>query len=217
MSYILDALKKSESTNPATHGPDLASVLAHSPRPSRIPARRSWARWIGPSLLVVLVIGAGWLWTGFDADKGISLPLGWEINKKPSAQTVTTPRNNPATPALVSSDIQAYAEKIKNTPERPPAATLLQAPLPAARVASDIEEPVLESVGKDTVAAFAPGKWVLEVISYSATPENRFAMVSGEIVRLGDVLTNGYQISEIQRQQVTLEKGNKKQVLTLDY
>lgn len=188
MSYILEALKKSERERELGAVPSLARIREDGPAPGR--------RWLPAALalaLVLCVVLIGWnfrdglarLWTPTPA-----APQSAAL--QPAAPRAAAPAPKVAPPEPVT---LAPAPGPQATPEATPSAPATSAPLagPAASPAAPIEWSRLD----EGIKAQLPGLAV-NVLSYSQTPAKRFVMINQQIMREGQSL-RGVELVSITR------------------
>ncbi|HET7755863.1 MAG TPA: general secretion pathway protein GspB [Steroidobacteraceae bacterium] len=213
MSFILDALKKSESDRQRHSGPALFEVKVAAPR-SALPL---WAVAIAVLLAVNLAI-VGWLLVrhpaAHSAAPGASAPPAAAAAAPGVANSAAAPAPPAAAPALV--------------PAAAPAGGVPPAPQPAARAAPasavaadnpgpDDTAPAVEPPS-DTAfghvkrgtglgmplypqAANAPGAQLpqlrLDLHAYAERPQDRWVMINMHKLREGDALPEGVRVEHI--------------------
>jgi len=228
MSFILDALKKSESERQRQSGPTLLELRV-SPQRRGYPV---WALWVG----VLLVLNAGILlfvlFRRPTAPTAVSLagtrlaaipvavaplpvaapaPSASSAPMAPPAATLATvaplaPASGAsdavpaAAPASASASASASANPADDAPALPPGTrTNPPPPPPAAAPTSDYEAlPNLSSLGGSLPAL------QLNLLDYSELATERYALVNMHRVREGDVLPEGPRVLAIDRDGVEL-------------
>jgi len=217
MSFILDALKKSESERQRQAGPALLEMRIVRPA-RRLPI---WALVVG----VLLIISVGVLaW------------LAWR--PAPAPATALTAASPPANAAMTSS---APAAVVAQTPlgapagapgsalapatlATPPAATpqTVQPSSQATNAATDGNpadtEPAVaapagsarEAIGSGNLRTYAElggslPELRLDLHVYAANPAERYAFINMHKVREGEVTAEGVQVKEITREGVVLD------------
>jgi general secretion pathway protein B len=238
MSFILDALKKSESDRQRQSGPALFEVKVAPPR-ARLPL---WAVAIGLLLAVNLVI------------------VAWILLRRPAAHaetalasTLTAPVTAAApplaAPAIAPQVPAAPATVAAPTPTAPApgsAAATPGAPAPAAVPAAGAAEtasaedlapaadaPALPATLSTHVRrgtadgvplyqdwAATPGTQVpqlrLDLHVYAARPEERFAMINMKKVHEGDLLPGGVRVESITPEGAVLSYNGSRFLLPRD-
>ncbi len=219
MSFILDALKKSESERQRQAGPAL--LEARIVRPSRRPP--VWAIAIGLLLLINFGVVA-WLL----AHSGASVPSARPAPAAPPAPSIAAPvaRHVPAAAAPapgVSSPAASEAVSPTVAPVTAPStsqsarsgssaaadtsgtvnpADLEPAVAPAAGSSSGAGNPALRNY-TELAGTLPPLRLDLHV--YAANPADRYAFINMRKVREGDVTPEGLRVSQITREGVVLD------------
>jgi general secretion pathway protein B len=206
MSFILDALKKSESERQRQAGPALLEMRIVRPT-RRLPI---WAIVVG--VLLILSVGVlAWLaLRPAAATATAAVPAA-----APAAATAQTPVA--AAPAAMA---PAYAP---GTLVTPPAATpaTVQAPSQSVSAVADGNpadtEPAVtpaanarESNSTTSLRSYAElggslPELRLDLHVYAANPAERYAFINMHKVREGDVTAEGVQVKEITREGVVLD------------
>jgi general secretion pathway protein B len=203
VSFILDALRKSEHERQRSALPGLAQVPLATP-PPQVP------RWafvvIGVLLAAVLVLGGAW-WQSTRAPVELAaapplverpVPLPTPTVASPPASTALADRaatqpTPPQEPAISASG-NGLARAAAPTSTTPPAEELSFADSPAA---SRADEPPLPSV----VALLAEGVSLpelrLELLAFRDQPRDRFVFINGRKYVEGDRLVEGPQLQSI--------------------
>ncbi len=154
MSFILDALKKSETERQRTSGPALFEVRAAAPR-TRLPL---WALAVGALLAINLIV---LLWVLLHRDKAASA-----VPDAAAAATARTAAPQPALPAAVRSTV----------PARGPS-------LPAARTSALSEPPLSVANPEDERPAVLPGSAAAAVAERERARARREAQQQAALVR----------------------------------
>ena len=209
MSFILDALKKSESERQRQAGPALLEMRIVRPA-RRLPI---WALVVG----VLLIISVGVLaW------------LAWRPAPAPAtAMTQAAPAANAAmgsTAPVGAPHVATRPTLAPSTLATPPAATptLVQPPSQTVNAATDSNpadtEPAVappagsahEATGSANLRNYAElggslPELRLDLHVYAANPAERYAFINMHKVREGDVTAEGVQVKEITRDGVVLD------------
>ncbi len=207
MSFILDALKKSESERQRQAGPALLEMRIIPP-PRRLP---TWAMVIGMILLASVAV-LSWLALRSGPEPGPATT--------PASASVATPADRP-----LPDTAQAAAPQ----PGAPALAAGVAANPPATSVAdtSDADQAGDNPADSEPAVAPRPGTQAsgestaklrsyaelngtvpelrLDLHVYSANPAERYAFINMRRVREGDVTAEGAQVREITRDGVVLE------------
>ncbi len=211
MSFILDALKKSEAERQRQAGPTLLEVRITRPR-RRYPI---WAVVVGALLginfvvmVVVFVLRKPAAATVEQAEPvaAARAPAPATPPVAPAVQTVAAP-NVAATPALAAGSADTAhadvtpvaAEDAHNPADEEPA-------VPASRVQVEAPGPGnynhLPSVSE--LGSSVP-PLQLDLLDYSEQPNERYALINMHRVREGDVLPEGPRVLAITRDGVALD------------
>ena len=195
MSFILDALKKSETERQRQSGPALLEMrIVRQTHP--VPA---WVVIVG-LLLIACVAVLGW--------------LAW----RPASVLVASapPTKVPATTIMNTSPAVAQAPPVAARQSVSPAMTATEQP-PAVANPADIEAAVAadpattrsENAARSlrnyaTISGTVP-ELRLDLHVYAANPAERYAFINMHKVHEGDVTPEGAQVREITREGVVLE------------
>src|SRR5882762_9504333 len=204
MSFILDALKKSESERQRHTGPAL--LEARIVRPSRRPPL--WAITIGVLLLVNCGVVA-WMLSPSGASAPETRPLA-SVAPTPSSAAPgagTLPAVAPPAPRVVTAPVPDSAAAAGSTalPERAGTvnpADLEPAVAPAAGTAPNADSAGLRHYAE--LAATLPALR-LDLHVYATNPANRYAFINMHKVHEGDVTPEGVHVSQITREGVVLD------------
>ncbi|HNP36830.1 MAG TPA: general secretion pathway protein GspB [Woeseiaceae bacterium] len=211
MSFILDALRKSESER-QQQAPASLSTIPDSQRSAPAP------RWLWPLaglLLINAVIVAAML-LKTDASPPTVLPAA----QPPQPEVNAVPRQ---------ADFVARLDKVRQSrPTQAVPTTDLEAPASAARqgsrnteVSPENESPVV-TAGVATLPSFdevrlsgrlALPEMRIDLHVYNAVPERRFVSINQNRYREGDTLTDGPTVREITREGVILDYQDTEFVL----
>ncbi|HEX4052393.1 MAG TPA: general secretion pathway protein GspB [Steroidobacteraceae bacterium] len=218
MSFILDALKKSEAERQRQSGPTLLELRITQPR-RRYPA---WAMWVGAllALNVAVLLYALLLRRPAAAEASVaaapSLPAAAGAN---SAVTSLPSAQAPASAASASTaapNLTAVAPLAPNQATAPSTAAAANATAPASANPAD-DEPAVpaaatssQSVDYSTLPSLASlggdlPALQLNLLDYSPLPAERFALINMHRVREGDVLPEGPRVLAITRVGVALD------------
>ena len=225
MSFILDALKKSETDRQRQSGPALFEVKV-APRRVGLP---SWAIALGVLLAVNLVI-VMWMLL-----RHPSAPAEAPAAAAPTVAPASVPANVPAPAAVAPAPAQAQGTVVQAPPPAsgatppaapltvptpvanaaqaqglPPAAApaaetnpedLAPAAEPAPGMGSHVKRGTAEGVPLYSDAALVPGTHIpplrLDLHVYAARPEERFVMINMKKLREGDSLPEGVRVEAI--------------------
>jgi general secretion pathway protein B len=214
VSFILDALRKSEHERQRSAVPGISQVALSAPR-------REMPRWAIAviatlALAVVALGGAWWLSTGDDAEAPQavseaptqrSIPL--DVPRRPPLPPLSRPersaRTEPAAVAATSPPPSRPSEEPIVAP--PPRGT---APRGAESAAA---EPPLPSAAALTLEGVAVPPLRLELHAYSETPADRFVFINGARYREGENLRDGPQLVSIERNGVILSQQGRRFLL----
>jgi general secretion pathway protein B len=231
MSFILDALKKSESERQRQAGPAL--LEARIVRPSRRPP--VWAIAIGLLLLINFSVVA-WLL----AHSGVSAPTSHSSPAATAAPSITAPATAtlPATagpavvapamglPASAAADSTASTVRAISPATAPTARLAARSPAASGTTGAadtagavnpaDLEPAIAPPAGSSASTASANLRHYAELAStlpplrldlhvYAANPADRYAFINMRKVREGDVTPEGVRVSQITREGVVLD------------
>jgi general secretion pathway protein B len=233
MSFILDALKKSESDRQRQNGPALFEVKVAPPR-SRLPL---WALAIG--LLLAVNLGV----------------VAWMLLRHPAAReparvlpAASAPALTPAPAAAIApaTSLPGPATAAASAPAPTPASAAAQVPpvmLPATSApasgteptsaedlapAAEPAAPLSTHVHRGTVegvplyqdwAASSPGKAPelrLDLHVYAPRVEERFVMINMKKMREGETLPNGVRLESITPEGAVMSYNGSRFLLTRD-
>lgn len=194
MSFILDALKKSESDRQRQSGPALFEVKV-APRRSALPL---WGLALGALLAVNLAI------------------VAWMLLRKPALHADTAPPPGIASaPAATPAPAPSTPAPTVVTPPPVTAPPVSAGTVPAGTVANDDEAPATETppagfgghVRRGTVDGvplyqdIAPGSRIpelrLDLHVYAGAPQERFVMINMHKLREGESLPEGVRLESI--------------------
>jgi general secretion pathway protein B len=240
MSFILDALKKSESERQRKSGPALFEVKVAPPK-NRFGA---WAFGLGALLLVNLAV-VGWLLMRSPARHGaaaVAAPVAAANAHEPLPQAtpVALPRTvgnpnvatsvplpAPSPPAVAGNQgagpsedprrEHASAESADAGANADDLAPAVEPPRPAARAGEGVVRATTSGLPTYQDAAAAPGANLpelrLDLHDYSPRPEDRFVFLNMTKLREGDSLPQGVRVENITPDGVILSYHGTKFVL----
>ena len=184
MSFILDALRKSESDRRRDATPSLAQIPPAAPR-NNAP---DWV-WIVMGALVLGVLGLAALW--------------WRSTETASLPEVEAARAAPAEPFPAAEGRAGAEPRVSAPPSGAP-------PGPAdGRTASRADPGNLPSVAEARASGLALPELKLQLISYSEDETQRFVFINGFRYRQGQRVQNGPLVVSIARDSVVLEQQGR--------
>src|SRR6266404_6194653 len=219
MSFILDALKKSESDRQRQSGPALFEVKVAPPR-TGLPL---WAVAVAALLVVNLAIVMWMLWrhpAARTADAGMA----------DTSAAAPAPRPAPPLPAsAIEERPQAAAATVAAPVLRPTAGGAAENPDDYAPAAEPAAAPLLGNrVRRDTVdgvplyqdVAATPGARIpqlrLDLHVFAPQPQERFVMINMHKLREGDSLPEGVHVDSITPEGAVLSYSGSRFLLTRD-
>lgn len=233
MSFILDALKKSESDRQRQSGPALFEVKVAPPR-TGLPL---WAVAVAALLVVNLAIVMWMLWrhpAARTADASIAdtsaaapaprpaplLPAS-ATDERPQAAAATAPAPAPAASPPAAAPVLrptpgAAGGAAENPDDYAPAAEPAAAPLLGNRVRRDTVDgvPLYQDV------AATPGARIpqlrLDLHVFALHPQERFVMINMHKLREGDSLPEGVHVDSITPEGAVLSYSGSRFLLTRD-
>jgi len=230
MSFILDALKKSESDRQRQSGPALFEVKVPPPRR----ALPLWALAIGVLLAVNLVI-IGWMMLRHPrAEAAVNVTPPPLVAAPAATATAGLPVQAPPAPLVVAPSAAA--------PQAPaPMAVPASAPMPGAPLAggadeepnpedyapaqepppfkaSHVQRATAEGVPLYQDAAATPGTHIpqlrLDLHVYADRPQDRFVMINMRKLREGETLPGGVRVESITTDGAVLSYNGSRFLLT---
>jgi general secretion pathway protein B len=237
MSFILDALRKSEHERQRSAAPTIAQVPFATPR-ERVP------RWVVPVIAVlaasVFVIGGAW-WLSSRAPATGELPVAAAPSARQASRPLELPppaapaRRPPAASESLSAAVPAPGALPENEPaperrssSRPASGSFddeaprIDAPdeAPAFPAASRPTEPPEEPAGAtlpSAAALAAEGIMVptlrLELHAFSEQPRQRFVFINGRRYGEGETLAEGPRLVAIEPQGAVLSHQGRRFLL----
>ena len=225
MSFILDALRKSEHERQRGAVPGISNV------PFAVPQRET-PRWMLALLaalaVAVIALGGAW-WRSARVDSRAAESVASVPLESPATVPASSAPPPPVAPAVraepppVSAPGAAPVEAARNS-EAPPqtassAAAQSPAPEPTAAAAPAAREPDagLPTLPSSTALA-AEGIAVpplrLELHAYSERPAERFVFINGRKYTEGETLAEGPRVVSIERTGVVLSQQGRRFLLT---
>ncbi|NJD05592.1 MAG: hypothetical protein FIA97_03735 [Methylococcaceae bacterium] len=227
MSYILEALRKSERERQLKQAPSLtAAVTAEASQPSR-----SWLPWAmvaalvllnGAALAVFLLSSRGA--PGPAGEKPLQAEIARQATPAPVPPPALVPaRPQPASPAVAlipspppavpTAPAEPAVAEAPTTEERPaplhPAATPRLADKPQ-RLRPVPAKPAAPTETGDPEPAEDKPAYRINVLAYSSDPKDRFAVINMSRYVIGDRLPDGAVVDGIQADGVILVRGGKR-------
>lgn len=215
MSFILDALKKSESERHRQSGPVLMDVRIAPPR-RRIPP---WA-WVIAAVLVVNLGVLAWiLWLSpgpgaAPAAPAVPMATAPQATPTPAAAPPAAPMV-PAPAPLATSPAPALAAGA--TAPEPATQPLPTAPPPsevtALPAAQNIDVSTLPKVSDMLAAGVVLPQLQLSWHVYDAVPSSRYVLLNGARLREGDSTSDGVRVAAIAPTGVVVEWRGRRMFL----
>ena len=222
MSFILDALKKSESDRQRHSGPALFEVKVAPPRG----AWPLWAVAVAALLVVNLAILMWMLWPHPAARSADSSTAATRLAAQgpqaaaastpaPPPLSLTAPAASPAAPALPPTPGAASGAG-DNPDDYAPAAEPAAAPLLSNRVRRATADGVpLYQDAAATAGASIP-QLRLDLHVFAQRPQDRFVMINMHKLREGDSLPEGVHVDSITPEGAVLSYGAARFLLPRD-
>jgi len=200
VSFILDALRKSEHERQRSALPGLAQVPLATPS-AQVP------RWtlllIGVLLAAVLVLSAAW-WRSTRApaeltaspavvERPVPLPAPTVGSPPPAAERAAPLRTPPTPPASSAGDNRLARAAAPTAPEPTPELPSFAEPLAVTAA----EEPALPSVAALLAEGIVLPEMRLELLAFREQPRDRFVFINGRKYVEGDRLIEGPQLVSI--------------------
>jgi general secretion pathway protein B len=225
MSFILDALKKSESDRQRQSGPALFEVKVAAPR-TRLPL---WAIAIAGLLVVNLAIVMWMLWrhpatrtadtsAGVAAVPGAGQPLPTPAPAPPSVSLPAPAAQPPATaPSPVLMPNPGATSGGSGNPDDYAPATEPTAP---PQLGSRVRRGTADGVPLYQDAAATPGTRIpqlrLDLHVFALRPQDRFVMINMHKLREGDSLPEGVRVDRITPEGAVLSYSGSQFLLSRD-
>jgi len=225
MSYILEALKKSDQERQIGHVPDIAQMQAV---PKSAPPR--WPRWLLLALLLNAVILVVLAWRTWEARR-VSEVVEAPSSAPAPAATVPAARDQApvVTPLSSVSPVPASPPVAPEQAVAPMPGSVMQTPQPT--VMDEIEHmPAPESDSAPSVAEMAPAavtdtapRWQdlpleertslptprIDVHVFAQEPERRFVLINLRKYHAGDTLDDGATLDAILSDGIVLSYGGR--------
>ena len=198
MSFILDALRKSEHERQRSTLPGLSQVPLATP-PARLP------RWalvvIGVLAAGVLVLGGAW-WqsTRAPTENTAAAPMiERSVELPPPAATFTPPRLTPPAPSQAAPARPPVEDNVA-TPNQTALATAAgtSPETGESSFAATADQPALPSPAALAAEGIAIPTLRLELHAFSTQPRDRFVFINGRKYVEGDRLAEGPQLVSIE-------------------
>jgi general secretion pathway protein B len=208
MSFILDALKKSESERHRQSGPVLMDVRIAPPR-RRIP---TWAWVIAVVLLVNLAVLTWLLWLS-PTQPALRAAASVAISSAapPAAALASTAPTPIATPPTAPTP---QAGTLAAQPTAPLADPIAAPPISAPTPVPDIDISTLPKVSDMVASGVGLPELRLSLHVYDAVPTNRYVLLNGSRLREGDFTTEGVRVVAIAPTGVVLEWRGRRMLLS---
>jgi general secretion pathway protein B len=209
MSFILDALKKSENSRLRQDHPAIFDAQAAAVRRQGLP------RW---GIALIVLLGLNLLILAYAL---------WRPSEPPEAMPTVRPESTTATSSdSANSDTASAAAQTAAAPAQPrpvPSRPALAAPPSVARrstppafpVPSE-ESPTLPSRDDLLAAGAAIPEANLNMHVYDASPALRFVLLNGQRLREGEVSREGLRVEQILPEGVLLSAGGTSFMLSIN-
>ena len=221
MSFILDALKKSESDRQRHSGPALFEVKVAPPR-SALPL---WAVAVAALLVVNLAIVMWMLWRHPAARSADSSTAAASLAAQgpqaagtpaPAPLSLTAPAASPAAAAALPPTPGAASGAGDNPDDYAPAAE----PAAAPSLSNRVQRATADGVPLYQDAAAAAGASIpqlrLDLHVFAQRPQDRFVMINMHKLREGDSLPEGVHVDSITPEGAVLSYGAARFLLPRD-
>jgi general secretion pathway protein B len=219
MSFILDALKKSESERHRQTGPVLMDVRIAPPR-RRIPP---WA-WVIAGVLVVNLGVLAWiLWLSPARQSAPATPVVAAAPTASAPPAASAPAGAPTAPAAAPTAVPAPPASALPPPTLPVAtpesAALPPPPVPMPQVqpaapgSQNIDVATLPKVADMLAAGVSLPELQLNWHVYDAAPQSRYVLLNGVRMREGDSTQAGVRVVAIVPTGVVVEWRGRRMIL----
>jgi hypothetical protein len=215
MSFILDALKKSENSRLRQDHPAIFDAQAAAVRRQGLP------RW-GVALIVLLglnlLILAYALWRPSEPPEAMPTVRAESTTASAAAQTAAAPAQSRPALAAPAPTAPALAAPPSATSTRPMAAppSVARRSTPPAFPVSSEESPTLPSRDDLLAAGAAIPEANLNMHVYDASPPLRFVLLNGQRLREGEVSREGLRVEQILPSGVLLSTGGNSFMLSIN-
>jgi hypothetical protein len=220
MSFILDALKKSENSRLRQDHPAIFDAQAAAVRRQGLP------RW-GIALMVLLglnlLILAYALWRPSEPPAAVPTVQPESTTARAAAQTAAAPAQPrpalaapaPTAPAPTAPALAAPPSATSTRPMAAPPSVARRSTPPAFPVSSE-ESPTLPSRDDLLAAGAAIPEANLNMHVYDASPPLRFVLLNGQRLREGEVSREGLRVEQILPSGVLLSAGGTSFMLSIN-
>jgi hypothetical protein len=220
MSFILDALKKSENSRLRQDHPAIFDAQAAAVRRQGLP------RW-GIALMVLLglnlLILAYALWRPSEPPAAVPTVQPESTTASAAAQTAAAPAQPrpalaapaPTAPAPTAPALAAPPSATSTRPMAAPPSVARRSTPPAFPVSSE-ESPTLPSRDDLLAAGAAIPEANLNMHVYDASPPLRFVLLNGQRLREGEVSREGLRVEQILPSGVLLSTGGNSFMLSIN-
>jgi hypothetical protein len=220
MSFILDALKKSENSRLRQDHPAIFDAQAAAVRRQGLP------RW-GVALIVLLglnlLILAYALWRPSEPPAAVPTVQPESTTASAAAQTAAAPAQPrpalaapaPTAPAPTAPALAAPPSATSTRPMAAPPSVARRSTPPAFPVSSE-ESPTLPSRDDLLAAGAAIPEANLNMHVYDASPPLRFVLLNGQRLREGEVSREGLRVEQILPSGVLLSAGGTSFMLSIN-
>ncbi len=200
MSFILDALRKSEHERQRSTVPGLSQVPLATPQP-QLPR---WAVIVmGVLATVVVALGGAW-WTSMRAPAEVESPpqtIERSVELPPPSPTVSPRGAAPQRPASPDRPPESRAPSLASAAEPAASPAPVDIPAPAASAAVQLELPAdaqsLPSAAALAAEGIALPALRLELHAFNTEPRNRFVYINGRRYVEGERLVEGPSLASI--------------------
>ena len=187
MSYILDALNKSEQEKTETKTPGLNTVHQRVERPdSRTPQR--WQIIVGGILTLNVAALAAWYFTG-----GVSAGTGMTVQPPPRSPLPATTENPPPAGLSQSQSVERQRPQSPTVVRQEPARNTrqVQQAMPIQRASATVPR----TVTVDARTRLAAIRFSSHI--FAADQALRMVVVDGQRMKEGDTLSGGIRLEQI--------------------
>jgi general secretion pathway protein B len=215
VSFILDALRKSEHERQQASGPGLSQVPLAAP-PARLP------RWvlvvIGALAATVLVLGGAW-WQASHSASAFTASVPARVERSVELPEPVPPRVSAApqsaAPAAGSTSLAAAAAVSDDAGETRPALTEPEtgSSLSTRQLDLPADAPALPSAAALAAEGVAVPALRLELHAFSGQPRDRFVFINGRKYVEGEQLLEGPQLVSIGPTGAVLAHGGRRFLL----